>query len=111
MFEGLFDFIDKIIGKSDDAFEKGYFYYLILAGGILLIVTFIVVVYFLIKGYAVHEPDIPIEKRAIMEQGNAFCNEKGFDTWEWINETNNSFRCRNSLDENISIEQFYLPEN
>jgi len=103
----IFNFIDEILDKMGIAFDKGFFYYIAVIGFILLISTVgFIVIYTVVKmkeNPIIEDP----EKESILQQIPAFCAEKGFNSWNWSNEEDLKFNCKNSTDTIADVSLHY----
>lgn len=107
MFEGLFDFVDKVIGFFGSLWEKDILQIIVVVAIGLLFLTIIVLSVFLIKGNPFVE-DVPQEKQDIMDNAPSFCSKKGLNSWKWVNESEFSFTCYNQTEEQMNIGEHYI---
>ena len=108
MFDSLFEFIDKISNILGTALEEGYLYIIVIIGFFLLILTVILIGLIAIRGQENIE-EIPAEKQAIINNALSFCLSKGFNSWNWVNESENRFNCTNTTSEEIPIDKYFQP--
>ena len=109
-FDGMFEFIEIVQKHVEGAFEKGWIYILIIIGFFGLILTIIVVLVYSFMGQDSPADEIPVEKQKVISYAQKFCIEKGFDSWEWENQTTYKFRCITTeiINETLEIKDYFV---
>lgn len=107
-FNGIFEFIDTLQKILGEAFEKGWFYILIIVGFFALLLTVVIVIIYVLSNQDISPSEIPKEKQEVINNALSFCNNRTFNSWEWVNESSYKFRCINKEIKNNSLENFYI---
>jgi len=109
MFDGLLEFIDKLISLFGEWYEKGIFFYALVVLGFLALLTLIIFAVLLFTQIKQQEPEGLTDIQIIIsEQASEYCKKQGHSNWKWINRTseNNDFECYTPLNETIDISKY-----
>lgn len=106
MFKGFFEVADKILNFVGSYYDKGYHWHII---SVLLVLVVASIGFIAILAIDSNKDTRPHEQRVIEDEANVFCQEKNYNSWEWVNKSSYTFDCVNkTVEEEREIEKYFI---